>query len=144
MRWVALLLVTLLFSSASMASSLAETQTLQISTNLTEIIGKPSWTLIVRDLKSGLVSPYIFEIEKHNNYWVAFTYGHVYKVQASSLTFGPFAHISNFCGLQNGVLTGISMFMIITGKLTPDPKTYHCKITKYSDPNFTIANPEFR
>ena len=42
-------------------NSLAQTQTLQIYTHFQTFIGKPTWLLIVRDVETGLVSPYIFQ-----------------------------------------------------------------------------------
>ncbi|HEX2548907.1 MAG TPA: hypothetical protein VHM20_03700 [Gammaproteobacteria bacterium] len=121
-------------------NSLAQTQTLQIYTHFHNFVGKPTWLLIVRDVETGLVSPYIFDIRNNDNFWVAFTFGHHYKVTTSKVTFGQFAVINNFCGLENGILSGISMYMKLTGSLTPDPKTTKCHVTKYQNSQFTIVN----
>ncbi len=114
-------------------------QVLQINTHFRIVYGKPTWLLIVRDVETGLVSPYLFDIRKEDNYWVAFTYGHTYQVTASSLTFGPRANIKNFCHLENGILAGQSMTITLTGELAPVTSSYHCHISKYKDMPFTIT-----
>lgn len=123
--------------------SLANTETLQIYTNFKTFIGKPTWLLVLRDVQTGLVSPYVFDIRNKNNFWVAFSYGHSYQITASTLTFGKFAVIHNFCGLENGILPGISLYLTLTGILTPDKNTISCHIESYQNLNFTIANPLF-
>lgn len=124
--------------------SLEQTQTLQIYTHFQTFIGKPTWLLIVRDVESGLVSPYIFDIRNNDNFWIAFTFGHHYRVTTSKVTFGKYAVINNFCGLENGILSGISMFMKLTGSLTPDPKTTKCHVTAFQETTFTIVNEHFQ
>lgn len=115
-------------------------QVLQINTHFHTVYGKPTWLLIVRDVETGLVSPYLFDIHKTDNYWVAFTYGHTYQVTASSLTFGPRAKIKNFCNLEDGILAGQSMTITLTGVLAPVTRSYHCHVAKYKDMQFTITN----
>ncbi len=115
-------------------------QVLQINTHFNTLYGKPTWLLIVRDVETGLVSPYLFDIRKEDNYWVAFTYGHTYQVIASSLTFGPRAKIKNFCKLEEGILAGESMSIILTGALAPVTTSYRCHVSKYKDMRFTITN----
>ncbi len=139
-----ILVIFFLHISSYALPSLAETQTLQIYTHFQTFIGKPTWLLIVRDVESGLVSPYIFDIRNNDNFWVAFTFGHHYKVTTSKLTFDRYAVINNFCGLENGILSGVSMFMKLTGSLTPDPKTMKCHVTKYQDTQLTIVNDNLK
>src|SRR5690242_17300489 len=86
------------------AGGLSNTQTLQIYTNFKTFIGKPTWFLEIREVETGLVSPYIFDIRNNDNFWVAFTFGRHYKVVASTVTFGPRAVIHNFCHLEDGIL----------------------------------------
>jgi hypothetical protein len=112
-------------------SALAENQlgqTISIYTQFRHFVGKPTWLLIIRDVESGLVSPYIFDIRNNENYWIAFTYGHTYRVTVSNLSFGTYAKIPNFCGLENGILSGKSQHITLKGVLTPDPKTIKCFI----------------
>ncbi len=108
--------------------------TLQINTNFTSVIGKPSWLLIMRDTETGQVWPYLFDIREKNNSWVAFVLGgKTYKITASTLTFGPLAIVRNFCHLEDGVIESKSFFITITGALSPDPNAMRCNILKYRD-----------
>jgi hypothetical protein len=136
----ALLLVTLLIGLPVYAeNSLEQTQTLQIYTNFKSILGKPSWLLIIRDVDTGLVSPYLFDIQKNDNFWVAFSYGHNYRITASTLQFEGCGEIKNFCNLENGIISGKSMYMTLSGVLSPDPLTLRCNVMKYGDTKFTIV-----
>ena len=85
-------------------NSLINTETLQIYTHFQTFVGKPTWLLIIRDVETGLVSPYIFDIRNNDNFWLAFTFGHHYKVTTSKLTFGHFAVINNFALALKGKL----------------------------------------
>lgn len=120
-------------------NSLEQTQTLQIYTNFKTILGKPSWLLIIRDVDTGLVSPYLFDIQKNDNFWVAFSYGHNYKITASTLQFEGCGEIQNFCNLENGIISGKSMYMTLSGILSPDPLRMKCNVMKYGDTKFTIV-----
>lgn len=116
-----------------------QTQTLQIYTNFKSIMGQPSWLLIIRDVDTGLVSPYLFDISRNDNFWVAFTYGHHYRITASTLQFKGCGEIKNFCNLESGIIAGKSMYMTLSGILTPDPRTLKCNVMKYGDTKFTIV-----
>ena len=117
-------------------------QTLQVNTHFSSIIGTPTWLLIIRDTKTGLVLPYIFDIKDNDNFWVAFTAGRTYKVTASTLKFGPYAKINNFCHLENGVITDKSFFISLSGELSPNPKSSKCHVRKYLNSlPFPIASP---
>ncbi len=126
--------------SAYAQNDLSQTQTLQIYTNFKSIWGKPSWLLIIRDVDTGLVSPYLFDIQKNDNFWVAFSYGHNYRITASVLQFPGCAEIKNFCNLENGIISGKSMYMTLSGVLSPNPFMLKCHVMKYADSNFTIVN----
>ena len=115
-------------------------QVLQINTHFRTLYGTPSWLLIIRDVDTGRVLPYQFDILKESNFWLAFTYGHTYRITVSSLTFGPYAKINNFCNLENGTLTGQSMMINLTGVLSP-VNSYHCHVSKFKSMPFTIVTP---
>lgn len=134
------LLITLgcIINTAQADSGLG--QVLQIGTHFRTLYGTPTWLLIVRDVDTGLVTPYQFDIHKEDNYWIAFTYGHSYRITASSLTFGNFAKINNFCNLENGILVGQSMVISLTGVLAPVKKGYLCNVYKYKDIPFTMTS----
>lgn len=108
-------------------------ETLNIYTQFTQFVGKPTWLLIIRDMETGLISPYIFDIRNKENYWIAFTYGHSYRVTVSNLKFGTYGEIQNFCGLENCILSGTSLYMTLKGVLTPDPKTTKCYVHSFKD-----------
>lgn len=113
-------------------------QVLEISTHFSSIIGKPSWLLEIREVETGRVLPYIYDVKNEDNYWIAFTTGRSYRVVASTMTFGPYAKIKNFCNLEDGVLSGKSMQIILTGQLTPDTHNFRCRVIKFAD---TSRNP---
>ena len=117
-------------------------QTLQINTHFRNIIGKPTWLLIVRDVNSGEVRPYLFDIRNNDNFWVAFTSGRSYRVTVSNLTFGPYAIINNFCRLEDGILNGQSMVITLSGDLTPVPETSSCNVLLYNNNEFPIVNSQ--
>lgn len=121
-------------------NSIDQTQTFQIYTHFQSVIGRPTWLLIIRDVETGLVSPYIFDIRNNDNFWLALTYGHHYKVTNSSLKFGKFAVIHNFCHLENGILSYKSMFITLRGVISPDPESSNCYVRQYKDTYFTIVN----
>jgi len=116
-----------------------QTQVVQIYTNFKSVVGNPEWVLIVRDVDTGLVVPYLFEVKNQDNFWLAFTYGHNYKITASTLKFGEHAKINNFCELENCMLSGKSLYMTLTGTLTPDPRLLKCNVMKYAGSKFTIV-----
>lgn len=106
-------------------------QTLQVNTHFKSVIGNPTWLLIIRDVNTGVVLPYLFDIRNNDNFWVAFTSGRSYRITASTLKFGPFAKINNFCCLENGIITDKSFWITLTGELSPNPKSSKCNVTKY-------------
>jgi hypothetical protein len=124
-------LILLLVAMTAARTDTLPGETLQINTQFRSVMGKPTWLLIIRDVNTGVVIPYIFDIRENSNFWVAFTYGHSYRITASTLKFGPFAIIHNFCLLENGILTGKSMVIRLSGRLTPYRGSSICHVTKY-------------
>lgn len=125
-------LFTLFFSSFAAAQNPLG-QVIQINTNFKSIAGKPSWLLIIRNEETGQIFPYIFDVKTRDNYWLAFTYGRSYRITASKLTFGPYAVIHNFCKLEDGILSGKSMIISVTGNLTPVSATSNCNVMRFED-----------
>lgn len=111
--------------------SFAWGQSIQISTHFKTITGNPSWLLEIREMQTQEVTPYLFDITDSENFWLAFTKTNSYRITASTLKFGPFAKIKNFCGLENGIITDKSMSVILSGDLSPDPTRIKCKVFKY-------------
>ena len=131
-----LVVLTMGLISSAQAQTLIEQplgQTLQINTHFTAVYGKPTWLLIIRNMTTGKILPYLYDIRNEDNYWIALTEGQVYRVTVSTLTWGPFAKIHNFCHLENGILIKKSMFITLTGKLSPDTKRFQCHIIPYAN-----------
>lgn len=114
-------------------------QSVQINTHFRSITGKPVWLLVVRDANTGVVVPYMFDIRINDNFWIALSPGRNYIITASTLKFGPFAIIHNFCHLEDGVLSGTSMIIRLSGDLTPVPGTFKCHVSKFKDTPFSVA-----
>lgn len=134
---ILLLLISPFFSSLTSAQQMLG-QSILINTNFTQIYGKPTWLLEIRDEESKKVSPYLYEIRNNDNYWIAFTFGHTYRIIASSVTFGPFAKIKNFCHLENGIISGQSYMILLKGEMSPDKHSYQCYVEKYQSAGLPI------
>ncbi len=135
-------LFALFWLSLCMTSASAQNpfgQTLQINTYFRSVIGSPTWLLIIRDEDTGVVIPYMFDIKREDNFWIAFTYGHSYRVTASTVKWGPFAVIHNFCRLEDGILSRQSMIISLSGKLTPYRYSSFCKVIKFKSIEFPVA-----
>lgn len=126
-------------------------QTIQIYTRLHSFVGKPSWLLIIRDVDNNQNIPYLFDLKRGTNFWVAFTYGRNYLITVSELQFSPYRRdpyhvkkIKNFCQLESvgHIIRGKSLYITIKGELTPNTDTFSCYVTRYADSNFTIAPSE--
>lgn len=126
-------------------------QTLQIYTRLHSFVGKPAWLLVIRDIDTNENIPYLFDIRKGNDFWLAITYGRNYLITASTLqvsVYNPRCNqykkykIHNFCHLEsNGrIIHGQSMSITLKGDLSPYRHSYSCQVLRYADGNFPIAN----
>jgi len=114
-------------------------QVVQINTRLQSVVDKPTWLLIVRNVDTGLVLPYVFDFKNSDeNFWLALTYSRSYRITASSLKFGSYT-INNFCHLEGGIISGESVSVRLTGNLTPDPRTSQCYVSQYKTSYFPIA-----
>lgn len=125
-------------------------QTIQISTRLRSYIGQPSWLLVIRDIDNNQTMPYLFDIKRGNQFWLVFTYGRNYLITASTMQINTYRSrrndfntykINNFCHLEsNGrIVRGESLYITITGDLTSDGSGISCQISRFVDPNFTVA-----
>ncbi|HSW93100.1 MAG TPA: hypothetical protein VLJ15_01950 [Gammaproteobacteria bacterium] len=141
-KWCILLfslVMPLFFDVAPAHAARPLNQTIQITTHFRTITGNPVWLLILRDADSGVVMPYLYDVKNEDNFWLALSFGRNYIITASTLKFGPFAVIHNFCHLEDGVLAGKSMTVTLTGDLTPVSITSRCRVLKYNDNAFTIS-----
>jgi hypothetical protein len=118
-------------------------QTFQINTHLNSFVGKPSWLIIIRDVTTGQVLPFLYDFNTTENFWLGFTFAHAYQVTVSDLEFGPpNTVIHNFCHLQDGILDRESFTINLTGDLTPNRHTSFCHIFKYKEYAFPIVQAQ--
>jgi hypothetical protein len=126
-------------------------QTIQINTRFHSYTGRPSWTLIIRDIDHEQNIPYVFDITKGTNFWVALTYSRNYLISVSTMQFSPYRRypgntkrIRNFCHLEsNGkIIKGESMYITIEGDLSPNTERFDCHISRFPDNHFTVATPD--
>ncbi len=130
------------FAFADIEASNQPQQVIQIHTNFRSIEGKPSWLLILRDVDTGQVLPYLYDIKNNDNYWLAFSLTHKYRVIGSQLKFDAMTTITNFCHLEGGILIRTSMFVTLTGNLTSRSRTSNCHVLRYKQDNFPIVHSE--
>lgn len=127
-------------------------QTIQIYTRFHSFVGKPTWLLIIRDIDNNQNIPYLFDITKGNNFWLAFTVGRNYLISVSRLQMNTYQsrtntfrnyRINNFCNLEsNGrIIKGESLYITIEGDLFPERDAYTCNVSSYANPNFAIVKP---
>lgn len=128
-------------------------QFIQITTRLHSFVGKPTWLLIIRDVDHNQNIPYLFDIRRGENFWVALTYGKHYLITVSRLQIETYQsrynkyknyRINNFCHLEsNGrIIRGESMNITLEGNLTPDTASTRCIVLRYKDPvPFTVVPP---
>jgi hypothetical protein len=115
-------------------------QTFQINTHLNSFVGKPSWLIILRNVNTGQVLPFLYDFNSTENFWLGFTFSSAYQVTVSDLEFGPpNAVIHNFCHLQDGILDHESFTVTLSGDLTPNRRTSLCHIFKYKNFSFPIV-----
>lgn len=128
-------------------------QTIEIHTRLRSFIGKPSWTLIIRDLDHGQNIPYLFDFTRGDDHWVVFTYSRNFLITASRLQIETYRsrynkfknyRINNFCNIEsNGrIIRGNSMYITIEGDLSPYSNSYTCNVSSYPDGKYFISKSE--
>lgn len=127
-------------------------QVIQIHTRFHSFVGKPTWLLVIRDLDNNQTIPYLYDIKRGDNTFLALTYSRHYLITASRLQIETYRsryneyhqyRINNFCHLEsNGrIIRGESLSITINGDLSPDSNTYSCHVLRFRDSNFHIANP---
>lgn len=126
-------------------------QNIQITTNLRSFVGKPSWLLMIRDIDHDQNIPYVFDFTRSDNFWLAFTYGHNYLITASTLQYAPYRSnpyrtkvTYDFCHLESHgrIARGESLYVTITGDLSPNTDGYTCNIVRFKDNHFTVPSSD--
>jgi hypothetical protein len=150
-----LLTILLILSASLMAGqSIAVNQddigqTIQINTRFSAFTGRPSWLLIIRDLDHNENIPYVFDVKRGENTWVVYTRSKHYLVLVSTMQFAPYLRdpyrikkINDFCHLESHgrIQRGTSMYITLSGILSPYAADYDCQVQKYADPSFTVVN----
>lgn len=127
-------------------------QLIHIETHLHSFVGLPSWLIIIRDIDHNQVIPYLYDIRRGDNNWIALTYGKHYlitvsKIQAETYQsrynkYKPY-HINNFCHLEsNGrIIRGESMRVIVEGNLAPYGNDIRCTVIRFKDPSTFVVVP---
>ncbi|MFZ2315560.1 MAG: hypothetical protein WAW86_07890 [Gammaproteobacteria bacterium] len=135
---------------AAKAESMEFGQTIQITTRLHSFVGRPTWLLEIRDVDNNQTIPYLFDITRGGNFWIALTYGRNYLVTASRLKMSSYQsryniydvhEVNDFCHLEsNGRINkGESLYVTLQGDLSPNPDMYTCHVMKYGNAEFTVA-----
>jgi hypothetical protein len=114
-------------------------QTIQINTHLNSLQGKPTWLLVLRNVETGQVLPYYYEIKNFDNFWIALSFGRNYRITASTLQYEAHKTIQNFCQLQDGIISGKSFVVSLTGDLRPHRNNYQCHVLKFKEYNFPVV-----
>lgn len=118
-------------------------QTIQINARFDQVVGKPQWLLIVRDLDHGQVIPYLFDVTPGEHFWVAFTYSRHYLITASTVHFEPYRerHLNDFCQLESHgrIIRGQSLYVTVEGRLSPNVEGFRCDVSRYADAPFTVT-----
>jgi hypothetical protein len=113
-------------------------QTIQINTHFDSLKGNPTWLLMIRNIQTGEILPYLYEIKNFDNFWIALSYGRDYRIVASKLQFESSKSIANFCHLEDGVLSGKSYVVRLSGNLKPGGRDYECHTIKFKDYDFPM------
>lgn len=127
-------------------------QTIQIYTRLKSFVGKPTWSLIIRDVDNHQNLPYLFDIRRGHDFWLAFIPGRNYLIISSKLQISSYVAscnrfkkytTNNFCHLETRgrIIRGDSMRITIEGNLSPNTDAYTCHVMQFPSPSFTIVRP---
>lgn len=125
-------------------------QTIQIYTRFRSFVGKPSWQITIRDIDHNQNIPYVFDIERGNNFWLLFTYGRNYLITVSDMQISTYRsryndytldRIKNFCYLESDgrINRGESLYITITGDLTTNRDSIQCHVSRFENSNFSVA-----
>jgi hypothetical protein len=127
-------------------------QIIKINTRFHSFVGKPIWTLIIRDIDHNQNIPYVFDIRKGENHWIIPTYARNYLITVSRMQIETYRmgynkyrniRLKNFCSLEsNGkIIRNESMSITIDGDLSPYTDSFTCDVSTYPDPDFYIYRP---
>lgn len=139
MRFLKIVCIFVLLTQMYPVFGQSAMHTIEIRTRFSSFIGKPSWLLTIRDIDTGVSHPYLFDIQKGENYWVLPIYGHNYLITISNLRISSYDAYLNqykkyetkdFCHLESRghIIRGKSAFITIDGRLSKNTNGYRCTV----------------
>lgn len=114
-------------------------ETVQIYINFHEVVGFPTWLLIIRDDMTGKILPYWYDMRQNRNFYIALTWAHTYRITYSRLMYDNEVFIDNFCQLENKRISGSTLLIRLSGRLTPQQRTSSCTVQQFKDLPFPMA-----
>jgi len=146
MRWKKLVFTLVIILTASLSQAQPANpfgQVIQIYTHFDrEIVGKPTWVLILRDVDTGQVLPYLYDVRDQDNFWIALSFGRNYRIVESLMKFYPSGRkIKNFCGIEDGILKERSLYITLTGRLSANRYSSNCQVMYSKGTNFYVVPP---
>lgn len=105
---------------------------IQIESQLTAIQDNPTWLILLSNVDDGSIIPWMHEFSSSKSYWLVFPEGRDYRIVASELRFAHNTVFSNFCNLQDGILSNQSMQVFLRGKLNPAGDALDCRVTSWN------------
>lgn len=124
-----MLLIILAFMPLSLAAT-AISPTIQIHTQLKNMVSASSWLIIIYDADSPAVYPYLFDLLNLTENFTIFTNTKNYRM-ISILNFDLLnKKINNFCQIPQTIFSNESIDIRLTGTLTPNPMTSQCRIRR--------------
>ncbi len=127
------LILAALLAACSCSIYAQESMTIQINTHFKEIEGKPSWLLIVYDLDSSAVYPYLFDINERNNHFTIYTNSMNYRLVSIMQFSKEDKKIANFCNLPADRISRESLTITIDGTLSSTPNTSNCLTRRWKN-----------
>lgn len=103
----------------------------QIQGDLRTVSGNPRWLILLRNPDNGSTTPWMYDVKQAVNHWVILPGSHAYQIVASELLFNDRTIFHNFCGIEDGVITGKSMQITLSGQLSPTTDTIRCHVISY-------------
>lgn len=152
LTWISKILLVIIVVPASFAENDNDGlgQIIQINTRFHSFVGKPSWLIIIRDLDNQQNVPYLFDITRGENFWLIFTHSKNYLITTSRMQistyqsrcndFGSY-ELNDFCHLESHgrIIRGESLYITIDGALSSKTDSVSCHISRFADPNFSVA-----
>jgi len=106
---------------------------IQIEGQLKEIKANPSWFILLRNVDTGSIVPWMLDLQGPFVHWSVFPEGHDYQIIASEMRFNDNTVLHNVCDIEDGIVSGRSLQITLKGQLTPTSDTFDCRKMSWSD-----------